>query len=340
MTTSGLGGEAPGRGIRVAFAGVAHWHFSVDASYLALAKAAEVEIVGLSDDDEALARRRGDELGCGWTTDVDDLVTRFKPDLVIALPRPDRAPEQVGRLLDRGVPMFAEKPLGVRASDTWSLADRAERGWVTVAFPQRFQPIMAAFARLQASGELGEIGHVGVRQVNGPPWRYRSYDVPWMLDPAIAGGGPLRNIGIHGADMVTQLVGNRGLTVVGASKTDRVHGEPIEDFISALIRTDDGIVVTLATGYTFSAPKPGDTDLHVGAKGAYLIQRREALTIHPAEGAPEVVRTPEGLNLYREIFFDALRRLRANEPPIATVRDCARANDLIDLIYAAAGIPV
>lgn len=336
MTTSGQGGEAPGRGIRVAFAGVEHWHFSVDASYLALAKAAEVEIVGLSDDDEARARRRGEELGCGWTTDVDDLVTRFKPDLVIALPRPDRAPEQVGRLLDRGVPLFAEKPLGVKASDTWSLVDRAERGWVTVAFPQRFQPIMSAFSRLKASGELGEIGHVGIRQVNGPPWRYRSYDVPWMLDPAIAGGGPLRNIGIHGTDMLTQLIGDRGLTVLAASKTDRVNGEPIEDFISALIRTDDGIVVTLATGYTFSAPKPGDTDLHVGAKGAYLIQRREALTIQPAEGPPEVVRTPEGFNLYREIFFDALRRLRANEPPIATVRDCARANDLIDAIYAVA----
>ena len=78
-----------------------HDDVGVDASYLALARAAEVEIVGLSDDDEALAKRRGEELGCGWTTDVDDLVTRFAPDLVIALPRPDRAPEQVGRLLDR-----------------------------------------------------------------------------------------------------------------------------------------------------------------------------------------------------------------------------------------------
>jgi predicted dehydrogenase len=336
MTMAGMGGEAPGRGIRVAFAGVEHWHFSVDASYLALARAAEVEIVGLSDDDEALARRRGEELGCGWTTDIDDLVTRFKPDLVIALPRPDRATEQVGRLLDRKVPLFAEKPLGIRASDTWSLVERAEQGWVTVAFPQRYQLIMSAFDRLQSSGELGEIGHVGVRQVNGPPWRYRSYDVPWMLDPSVAGGGPLRNIGIHGADMVTKLVGDRGLTVVAASKTDRVNGEPIEDFISALIRTDDGIVVTLATGYTFSAPKPGDTDLHVGAKGAYLIQRRDLLTVQPAEGPVEEFRNPEGFNLYREIFFDALRRFRAGEPPVATVRDCARANDLIDAIYEAA----
>ena len=67
MTTASGDGEAPGRGMRVAFAGVAHWHFSVDASYLELAKAAEVEIVGLSDDDETLAKRRGEELGCDWS---------------------------------------------------------------------------------------------------------------------------------------------------------------------------------------------------------------------------------------------------------------------------------
>lgn len=336
MTMASGDGEAPGCGMRVAFAGVSHWHFSVDASYVALARAAEVEIVGLSDDDEALAKRRGEELGCGWTTDVDELVSRFRPDLVIALPRPDRAPEQVGRLLDRKVPLFAEKPLGVEASDTWSLVDRAEQGWVTVAFPQRYLPFWSAYERLRDSGTLGEIGHAGIRQINGPPWRYRSYDVPWMLDPAIAGGGPLRNIGIHGTDLMMRLLGDRGLTVHSAMKTDRVHGESIEDFVTALARTDDGIVVMVSTGYTLAPPKPGDMDIHLGAKGAYITQRRDELVVYPAEGTPEVFRHPEGFNLYREIFFDALRRLRAGEPPIATVRDCARANEMIDAIYAAA----
>ena len=336
MTTSGQSDGAPGRGIRVAFAGVAHWHFSVDASYLALARAAEVEIVGLSDDDEALAKRRGEELGCAWTADVDDLVSKVKPDLVIALPRPDRAPEQVGRLLDRRVPLFAEKPLGVRAADTWTLVERAEQGWATVAFPQRYLPFWSAYRRLRDAGALGEIAHAGIRQVNGPPWRYKSYDVPWMLDPSIAGGGPLRNIGIHGADFLMQLFGDRGLTVRSATRTDRVHQEQIEDFVAALAQTDDGVVVMLSTGYTFAPPKPGDMDIHVGAKGAYLTQRREGVTIYPAEGAPEIIEHPPGMNLYREIFFDALRRFRAGDPPIATVRDCARANEMIDAIYAAA----
>jgi predicted dehydrogenase len=327
---------APGRGLRLAFAGVAHWHFSVDARYLELARASGAEIVGLSDDDETLARARAAELGCGWTTDVVELVDRFRPDLVIALPRPDRAPEQVGRLLDRGVPLFAEKPLGLRAADVWPLVERAERGWVTVALPQRYQPIWAKLEQLRESGRLGTLGHVGVRGINGPPWRYRSYQVPWMLDPAVAGGGPLRNIGIHLTDALVQLLGAASLRVVGVARTNRMHGEPIEDFIAALFQAEDGTAATLETGYSFAPPKPGDSETRIAATGAYLIQRREGLTVFPVEGEPEHI-PASGQLLYDELFFDALRRFRLGEPPIATVRDCALANELIDRIYEVAG---
>jgi predicted dehydrogenase len=326
--------DSPGRGLRAVVAGVGHWHFSSDTGYLRLGRAAGLEIVGLSDDDAAVARRWADEVGCPWTTDVDDLVTRFQPDLVIALPRPDRAVEQVGRLLDRGVPILAEKPLGVRASDTWSLVERAERSWVTVAFPQRYLPFWSAFERLRDAGSLGTLAHAGIRQVNGPPARYRQYGVAWMLDPAIAGGGPLRNVAIHSVDILVQLLGD--LTVEAASKTDRMHGEAIEDYITAIARTADGVIATVSTGYTLAAQGPADMDITIAAKGAYLHQRRDQLVVYPAEGPPEVVQHTKARNFYDLMFFDALRRLRAGAPPFGTLRDCARANDLIDAIYAAA----
>jgi predicted dehydrogenase len=329
--------DVPGHGIRLAFAGVAHWHFSVDAGYLELARASGVEIVGLCDDDEALARRRADEIGCDWASDPSDLVSKFRPDIVVALPRPDRAPEQLGQLLDQGVPIFAEKPLGLRADDVWPLVERAEQGWVTVAFPQRYLPLWAHLERLRQQGRLGTVGHVGLRQINGPPGRYRDFGVPWMLDPAIAGGGPLRNIGIHLTDALVRILGNDAIRVVGATSTTRMHGEPIEDFIAALFETADGISATLETGYSFSRRRPGDMDLRVAGTGAYLIQRRDELQIFPAEGEPEVISMPPGFNAYQEIFFDALRRLRNGSPPVATVRDCALANDVIDKIYAAVG---
>src|SRR3712207_2913965 len=156
-----------------------------------------------------------------------------------------------------------------------------------------------------------------------------------MLDPAIAGGGPLRNIGIHLTDMLGLLLGGRDVRVVAAALTRAMHGEPIEDFVAATLRTDDGVVATLEVGYSFARPKPGDLDVHIAGTSAYVLQRRDELQIYPAEGEPETIKDALGTDLYRAIFFDALRRLRAGEPPVATIRDCARANALIDAIYTA-----
>ncbi len=326
--------EVPGRGLRLAFAGAGHWHFSVDARYLELARASGAEIVGLSDDDEAIARARAAEAGCDWTINLEELVSSFRPDLVIAMPRPDRAAEQVARLLQLGAPLFSEKPLGRSGAEVWPLVEPAERGWVSVAFPMRHLPIWGALERLSAAGRLGTVGQVGVRQINGPPGRYREYGVPWMLDPAVAGGGPLRNIGIHLTDVLARLLAGTQ-RVVGAARTARMHREPIEDVVAAVLRDEGGTVATLETGYSFAASKPGDGEIRVAATGAYLLQRRDTLRIFPADGPPEVIPMPPDWDMYRELFFDALRRFRAGLPPAVTVRECARANELIDRIYDA-----
>lgn len=326
---------APGHGLTAAVTGVSHWHFSSPTGYLKLARASGLTLVGIHDDDEVIARRWADEVGCPWTTDVDDLVTRFRPDLVIALPRPDRALEQVGRLLDRGVPLIAEKPLGVNAGETWQLVERAERGWVSVAFPQRYLPLWSAFERLRDADALGSIAHASIRQINGPPSRYRADGVDWVLDPAQAGGGPLRNIAIHGVDLLIQLLDSQTWAVEAASQTYRMHGEQVEDYITAIARTDDDVIATVSTGYTLAASIPGDMDITLAAKGAYLHQRRDQLVVTLADGTLEVVEHSRARNFYDVMFADALRRFRAGQAPFGTVRDCARANELIDAIYAA-----
>ena len=322
----------PGRGLRLAFAGAGHWHFDVDARYLALAREAECEIVGVHDDDEAVARSRAEAAGCPWTTDLADLVGRFKPDLVLAMPRPDRAPVQVAELLELGVPLFAEKPLGLRAGQVWPLVEPAERGWMAVAFPNRLLPIWEQLEQLRAADRLGTLAHVNLRLLKGTPERYVEFGVPWMLDPAASGGGPVRNFGIHLADLLHWQLGPRAARVVSACLTHRLHGKPIEDYGVATLRAA-GVVITIEVGYTLASPTAGDTELRIAAAGATLIQRRDALEVQPADGEPLAVPNDPRRTGYRALFFDALRRLRRGDPPLAGVRDCALANEIVDAVY-------
>ena len=52
----------------------------------------------------------------------------------------------------------------------------------------------------QLVGTFGDLAHATFRIVGGPPARDIADDVPWMLDPAVSGGGALRNLGIRAAD--------------------------------------------------------------------------------------------------------------------------------------------
>src|SRR5207248_1304962 len=107
----------------------------------------------------------------------------------------------------RGVPIVAEKPLGLAAADVDAIADLAESAgaFAAVAFVNRMRAIWDALARLGPAA--GPLSHLAVRIINGPPGRYRSWNSGWMLDPARSGGGALHNLGIHGVDAFLALTG-------------------------------------------------------------------------------------------------------------------------------------
>ena len=111
-------------------------------------------------------------------------------------------------------------------------------------------------AELEAEGRLGKLAHGHFRIVNGPPQRYRDDGVGWMLDPAIGGGGALRNLGIHGIDAALSLA-QGALRVVSASIGNRIHDEPVEDHAHVTLRDEAGTLFTVEAGYTYASMAPG-----------------------------------------------------------------------------------
>ena len=74
-------------------------------------------------------------------------------------------------------------------------------------WPSATRPFARRARELLAAGRFGPLSHIYVR-INRPgPARYPAWDCAWMLDPAEAGGGCLRNLGPHGLDMFLHLTG-------------------------------------------------------------------------------------------------------------------------------------
>lgn len=319
--------------LRIAIAGISHWHAP---RYLEALERHRVTLVGVSDHDTAFAKARGRDLSCPGFADTHDMLAATRPDFAVVLPRHDQARAEIEAVADRRVAALIEKPMGLNAGDAAAAAAAMDRAGVFAAscLPNRHLSFWEAIDTLRGEGKLGRPIHASFRIINGPPQRYRDYGVPWMLDPAISGGGPLRNLGSHGADAAFALAGG-DLAVRGALIANRAHGLAIEDFAAATVASADGFEATLEVGYSFAAPEGGDQEWRLAATGAYVVDANGTLTVTTADGATSSARSRRAADCYRMMLDDAIARFTAGRPPVATLGECARAVALLDAIYRA-----
>ncbi len=327
----------PGAGLRLAVAGASHWHLPRHAVHL---RRAGVPFVGGSDPDPAVAARWGAELDCPAFPDTAALL-EARPDLALAIGPVHEMAAQARTLLEAGVPLLAEKPLGLNGDEVQSVAAVARRrgSWISVALVQRYDPLWGVLDALRDGGRLGGLSHLHVRIVNGPPQRYAAWGSGWMLDPRTAGGGALLNLGIHGVDYMHHLVGGAP-EVAGAAIGHGAHGQPVEDFGALILRSPDGVLGTVEAGYTYTdssagMTRSGDNEVRVGSAGTYLIGRDGDAWQVTAAGEEALAGVRAG-DRYLDWVFDSLARLRAGQPPLAGVEDCLAAVRTLDAAYARA----
>jgi predicted dehydrogenase len=323
--------------IRVAAVEVSHWHALNDASYLRhLIAMPDVQLVAVQDSDAAIVARRAAEVGNPQTfTDHRKMLAAMRPDFVLALGRHRQMAAIAHDLLDNGFPFLMEKPMGINAREVEAVAAKAARlnAFVAVPLAQRYGPFATRARRLIAAGRLGPLSHIYVR-INRPgPARYVAWDCPWMLDPAEAGGGALRNLGTHGLDMFLHLTGEDA-QVTGAQLSHRAHNRSVEDYASVMLRSESGIFGTIEVGNGF--PRDGtDGEWKLAGREGILTMKDGVLKLATAQGDE----TFPGTDVTAPYFIavrDALDHWQRGAPPPISVHDCLRAVRLIDEGYARA----
>ena len=197
----------------------------------------------------------------------------------------------------------------------------------------RLQPFVTHARRMLAEGAFGPLSHFYFRSNRPTSARYVAWGAPWMLDPAVAGGGCLRNVGIHGLDAFLHITGEDA-EVTGAQLSSRTHGHHVEDYATVLLRTASGVLGTIEVGNTFPG-KGGDTEWRLVGRDAQLTLREGSLRCTTATDAHELAgQLPEPLAALA--LRDALARWQRGEPPATGIEDCYRAVRLVDQAYAIA----
>lgn len=321
--------------MKIALLGVSHWHANMHAEAV---RAAGHEITASWDPAPEATQRFVAQFGGRIAASLAQALENA--DFAIVMGRPIEIAERGLAVVEAGVPMLIEKPIGTSAAAAEPLiaAIRAKNAFAAVALPNVIA-MSEALAQLSDAGRLGPISHSYFRLINGPPQRYVDDGVAWVLDRAVGGGGALRNLGIHGISAFLMLAGDQTVDVVSASFGRPIHGTDVEDYAAVVLRSADGMLGLVEAGYTFASMKPGGIfEWRVSAKSATLIDLGDRIAVATLddEGRSDWPATPPARR-YDVVLADALKRLSEGRPPAVPVTEGQRAMAIIDKCYALQG---
>ena len=298
----------------------------------ALQASPDVQVVACVDPVLARARALADRIGAPLALDGHGGLAGQVDVALVAVPNAYHAPIAID-LLAAGIHVLVEKPMARSTEECDRMMAAAGPGTVlAVGHDFRYFPV-ARYARdLFASGALGAIRRVDVRQSAGGRWPYASTAV---LSPE-AGGGVLLDFGVHLFDLLLWWLG--GMRVVryaddaaGGIETEcecelaLEGGAPVQVELSRTRQLRDTVVVEGERGTVdIGVFEPAVVRLALAGGGPAL-----AGSVADAAFAQAPLLTVFGRQL-----ADVVSAIRGGPPPLASGPDGRRAVAVVEACYA------
>ncbi len=184
---------------------------------------------------------------CGAASSFEELLFNDQIQAVVIATPNHLHLEQTNQCLNRRLDVLVEKPIANTVEDAKQMVELAESTdrLLMIGHNMRFNRASRKTKELIESGDFGEVVSVEIHfSANNTP--YYAPD-SWRLQPEYCPLLPVTQLGIHGIDLVHYFIGR--VTSVVASARSVTVAHPIYDSVSALMNTDAGIAVTMASNY-------------------------------------------------------------------------------------------
>lgn len=319
---------------RISFIGVSHWHFPL---YVRGFLPEGYKVVAVSDENASTVKQVSSDLDCRGYTSFIELLNVEEPDFVFLFGRHGSMCRFAKEVVERRIPFSIEKPSGLNASEVMCLAELAEKKGVfaSVALVYRLSHEWRAMKKLGAGSDI-EVANMSFRQFGGPPDRYLKNGNEWMLDPAVAGGGCLINLGVHFIDMALAL-GGGVKTILGSHTSNRLHDEAVEDYACVQLLLNSGGSAVIEVGYTMPINDIEQREMTISYanRNGFARTVEDGLLLHRHDGKSQrmvaSLETDEYFQRYRD---DVLDRFSNDRPPLTSLYDMADTMRIVDAVYS------
>ena len=245
----------------------------------------DVEIYAFCDINEKRLREMGKKYGVTRLfTDKDEMLALPEIDAVsVCTWNSQHAPCSIAAL-KAGKHVMCEKPMAMNTEEAEEMKKAAEESGklLMVGFVRRYKESTNVLKEFSENGTLGDIYYTKATYL-----RRHGNPGGWFGDKSRSGGGPLIDLGVHVIDMARFVMGNPkpvsayGITFNKLGNRKNLVDQPpyvsigstsddicdVEDFASAVIRFENGGVVSVETSFDLNLKEDIGTFEVFGTKG-------------------------------------------------------------------------
>ena len=227
-----------------------------------------------------------------WYTDAQELID--DPDvnaIYIATPPSSHATFAI-MAMRAGKPVYVEKPLAASYNDCIRINRISEQTGVPcfVAYYRRYLPYFQKVKEIIQNGTIGKVINVQLR-FSVPP-RDLDYknekELPWRLQPDIAGGGYFYDLAPHQIDLLQNIFGV--ITRAHGYPANRAHLYKAEDTVSACFFFENGVTGSGSWCFVGHESAKEDRIEVIGDKGSlsFSVFTYEPIVLITSEGKQSI----------------------------------------------------
>lgn len=234
----------------------------------------DVTIVAMCDIVDERVQKVASIYGATAYTDYETLLQNETVDMVsVCLPNYLHAPVSIAAL-DARCHVLCEKPMATSADEAEAMIAAATKSGkkLMIGHNQRFVASHQKAKELLESGELGKIYSFRTTFGHGGPEGWSADGAnSWFFDKKRAFIGVMGDLGVHKADLVRYLLGEEIRDVAAFIETSAKAKADVDDNAVFILRSESGIVGTLAASWAYNAQEDNSTVIF-GEKGTIRLE--------------------------------------------------------------------
>lgn len=225
-----------------------------------------------------------------WYSNADDLINDPEVNAIYVATPPNAHAELTIKALKAGKPVYVEKPMALNFEECQHMIQASEK-YNTPLFVAYYRRALPGFLKVKELVENGSIGKI--RLVNLQLYKSLSNykgtnDLPWRVDPKMAGGGHFFDLASHQLDFIDFVFGP--VQKVKSIALNQAQNYEAEDVISASFLMPENVLVNGSWCFTVPDFLERDTIEIIGEKGK--------ITFSCFDFVPVVLSTANGSQTY------------------------------------------